>query len=81
MGVSWIGKSNNELIKVFYFNETGRCRVKLRPNVHKFQKLIILNRKLEMVSLPQECIDNDRDEKVDEDLEENVETNEKGVGV
>lgn len=34
-----------------------------------------------MVSLPQECIDNDRDEKVDEDLEENVETNEKGVGV
>lgn len=60
---------------------SGRLRIIEGPERNELTDTVLLNRQLEVVSLTQEGIDDDRDEQVDENLvDEDVEQNKESNG-
>ena len=75
-----IGKLDEKTMEVCHFNLAGRVRVIDGPDALEFLKGPLLDRQFIQVSLAEECIDDDGNEQVEEDLghdhlEEQVEAN------
>jgi len=59
---------HDECLQIFHWDKSRCVRIILRPNHGEFSQVVRLNSQFELVCLSNECVDNDRDEKIDEHL-------------